>query len=107
MVFLEDSLPDLLLRNNSMALPPFMVVKRGHYTRFAGYGITRTLEGHDRAVRMLCFCKNAVVFGPIPQTFSTGSWARKRWSSRPGIEVRPEGLAHFDAIFATTLLGAN
>jgi hypothetical protein len=27
-----------------------MVVKRGHYTRFAGYGITRTLEGHDPTI---------------------------------------------------------
>jgi len=25
-----------------------MVVKRGHYTRFAGYGITRTIEVHDQ-----------------------------------------------------------
>jgi hypothetical protein len=24
-----------------------MVVKWGHYTRFAGYGITRTIEVHD------------------------------------------------------------
>jgi hypothetical protein len=27
-----------------------MVVKWGHYTRFAGYGITRTIEVHDPAM---------------------------------------------------------
>src|SRR5262249_31625529 len=36
-----------------------------------------------------------------------GSVLRNRCSSRPGIAVRPEGLAHLDAIFATTLLGAR
>src|SRR6266446_9035571 len=35
-------------RCDTIALPPFMVVKRGYYTRFAGYGITRTIEVHDR-----------------------------------------------------------
>src|SRR6266446_6567644 len=43
----------------------------------------------------------------MPHTFSTGSLSRKRWSSRPGIAVRPEGFCHLDAIFATTLFGAN
>src|SRR5438067_6754458 len=43
----------------------------------------------------------------MPQTFSTGRSARNRCSSRPGIAVSPEGLAHLDAIFATTLLGAR
>src|SRR5262245_15474834 len=38
-------------RWDTIALPPFMVVKRGHYTRVTGYGITRTLEGHDRGDR--------------------------------------------------------
>src|SRR6266566_569797 len=43
----------------------------------------------------------------MPQTFSTGHCARKRWSSRPGMAVRPEGFSHVEAIFATTLLGAR
>jgi len=28
-----------------------MVVKRGHYTRFASYCITRTIEAHDPDVQ--------------------------------------------------------
>ena len=35
-------------RWDTIAVPPSMVVKWGHYTRFAGYGITRTIEVHDR-----------------------------------------------------------
>ena len=34
-------------RWDTIALPPSMVVKWGHYTRFAGYCITRTIEVHD------------------------------------------------------------
>ena len=82
--------------------------------QIASYGFERHCFTHTKsfsqkstAVSTPLLINTSAVFGPIPQTFPTGTFARKFDAVSFSIIVNPFGFTQLDATFAKTFVGAS